>query len=194
MADERIISPVRDFMSRSFSGKMFGDEEDISQVTLVPDRRVGATGAEFAEVERYVSQMTVLMNELLDGLAVVRKSRGQIETLMAAFPDAEDLQEAGTRAIKRLTAWEENVVQVEFETYEDEDNLPGKLVKHSRHLLDVIDDAGPPVGAGALERLGDLEGEWAELLSELAEIENSDIKTVNDWALENTVPHVSTRG
>jgi hypothetical protein len=44
-------------------------------------------------------------------------------------------------------------LQIEFETYEDEDNLPGKLVKRVRHLLDVIDDAGPPVAAGTLERL-----------------------------------------
>jgi photosystem II stability/assembly factor-like uncharacterized protein len=171
-----------------------GDEEDTTEVTLVPDRRVEASEAEFAEVERHVSEMTTLMNELLDGLAAVRRSRGQIEALLAAFPEAEGLRTAGESAIERLTAWEEDVVQVEFETYEDEDNLPGKLVKHSRHLLDVIDDAGPPVAAGALERLEDLQAEWAELLTELVEIETSDIKAVNDWALENTVPHVSTRG
>ncbi len=56
------------------------------------------------------------------------------------------------QTVERLSAWEGKVVQIEFETYED--NLPGKLVKQVRHLLDVIDDAGPPVAAGALERLG----------------------------------------
>ena len=102
-------------------------------------------------------------------------------------------EEAGESAIERLTAWEQKVVQVEFETYEDEDNLPGKLVKHTRHLLDVIDHAGPPIAAGALERLADLEAEWAQLEAELAAIEASDITAVNNWAWENAVPHVSTR-
>ena len=80
--------------------------------------------AEFAEVDRYVSEMTTLMNELLDGLAAIRRSREQIEALLATDPDAEALHEAGDSAIERLTAWEHKVVQVDYETYEDEDNLP----------------------------------------------------------------------
>ena len=92
---------------------MIGDVEDTTEITLVADRRVEATAAEFAEVDRYVSEMTTLMNELLDGLASIRGSREQIEALLAAYPDAEALQEAGKSAIERLTAREHKVVQVE---------------------------------------------------------------------------------
>ena len=133
------------------------------------------------------------MNELLDGLAAIRTSRNQIEALLARHPDVEALHEAGKSAVDRLTSWERKVVQVDYETYEDEDSLPPRLLKNVRHLLDVIDDAGPPVAAGALERLEDLEAEWAVLESELAEIEASDIAAVNTWAQERAVPHVSTR-
>ena len=172
---------------------MIGDVEDTVELTLVADRRVAASTAEFAEVDRYVSEMTGLLNELLDGLAAIRTSRAQIEALLARHPEAEALHEAGESAIERLTAWEHTVVQVEYETYEDEDNLPPKLLKNVRHLLDVIDDGGPPVAAGALARLADLKTEWATLTSELAEIEASDIAAVNTWARESAVPHVSTR-
>ncbi len=170
---------------------MIGDVEDTVELTLVPDRRVGASAAEFAEVDRYVSEMTTLMNELLGGLTAIRSSRDQIEELLTAYPDAEALHEAGESAIERLTTWERKVVQVEYETYEDEDNLPPRLLKNVRHLLDVIDDGGPPVAAGALTRLGDLKTEWAALESELAEIEATDITAVNTWARESSVPHVS---
>ena len=135
--------------------------------------------------------MTALMNELLDGLAAVRKSRTQIEALMSDYPDADSLQQSGGSAVERLTAWEQKVLQVEFETYEDEDNLPGKLVKQVRHLLDVIDDAGPPVATGANERLGDLKAEWTDLQAELREVSASDIVAVNNWAAANTIPHIS---
>lgn len=50
-------------------------------------------------------------------------------------------------------------------TYED--SLPGKLVRQLRHLLDVIDSAGLPLTAGALERLEDLNTDWADLQAEL---------------------------
>jgi hypothetical protein len=172
---------------------MIGDFEDIVELSLVTDRRVEASAAEFAEVDRYVTEMTTLMNELLDGLASIRGSRDQIEALLSRHPDAEALHEAGKSAIERLSAWERIVTQVDYETYEDEDNLPPRLLKNVRHLLDVIDDAGPPVAAGALERLADLKAEWAALESELAEIEASDIAAVNTWARESAVPHVSTQ-
>ena len=168
-----------------------GDSEDTMAFTLAPDRRVDATAADFAAVETRVGEMTGIMNELLDGLAAIRKTRSQLEDLLANHPDVGDLQQAGESAIERLTAWEEKVVQVNFETYEDEDNLPGKLVKHTRHLLDVIDDAGPPIASGALERLGDLQAEWSVLKAELEQITDSDVTAVNRWAGGNSVPHVT---
>ncbi len=168
-----------------------GDAEDTATLTVVADRRVEAGSSDFAEVENRIVEMTALMNELLDGLAAIRKSRAQIEALLADFPDAEPLQRSGAGAIARLSTWETNALQVEFETYEDEDNLPGKLVKQLRHLLDVIDDAGPPLAAGALERLEDLKKEWAGLQAELREISASDIAAVNAWARTNAVKHVT---
>lgn len=167
-----------------------GDAEETVTLTLVADRRVEASSSDFAEVEERIAEMTALMNELLDGIAAIRKSRGQIETLMADFPAAESLQQSGKSAVERVTAWERKVLQVEFETYEDEDSLPGQLVKQVRHLLDVIDDAGPPIAAGALERLGDLKAEWADLQVELGDIAATDIAAINDWARSNRVPHI----
>jgi len=179
-------------MPGSYTARVsIGDAEASADLTLMPDRRVEASAGEFAAVEQRIVEMTSLMNEALDGLAAIRKSRAQVEALMAEYPDAGSLQQVGSSAVERLSEWERKVLQVEFETYEDEDNLPGKLVKHVRHLLDVIDDAGPPVAAGALERLGDLQGEWSQLRTELEAINASDVAAVNSWARSNDVPHVS---
>jgi photosystem II stability/assembly factor-like uncharacterized protein len=172
---------------------MIGDLEETVEITLMPDRRVEASDAEFAEVDRYVLEMTALMNELLDSLAAIRTSRAQIEALLARYPDAEELQAAAESAVERLNTWERKVVQVDYETYEDEDSLPPRLLKNVRHLLDVIDNAGPPVATGALERLDDLKSEWGTLAAELAAIEASEITAVNTWASENTVPYVSVK-
>ncbi len=167
-----------------------GDHEERTMVTLVPDRRTEANMADFEEVEVKVREATGLMNELLDGLAAIRRTRAQIESLLADHPDSERLRESGASAIDRLTEWEAKVLQVEYETYEDEDSLPPRLVKHVRHVLDVIDDAGPPLAAGAKQRLSDLEADWSELEEELRAIEASDVTAVNDWAREEAVPHV----
>jgi len=168
-----------------------GDAEDTASFTVVTDRRVEASSSELAELEDRIDEMTLLMNELLDGLAAIRKSRSQILALMTDYPDAAALQQSGESAVARLTDWERKVLQVDFETYEDEDNLPGMLVKQTRHLLDVIDDAGPPVAAGAQERLRDLKAEWVGLQAELGEISASDVAAVNNWASTNSISHVA---
>ena len=179
-------------MPGSYRAKVtIGGAEATAELTLVADRRVTATELEFSAVERRILEMTDLMNGLLDGLGAIRKSRSQLEELLADHSGDIELQQLGKRAIDRLTEWEAKVVQVEFETYEDEDNLPGKLVKQVRHLLDVIDDVGPPVAAGALQRLRDLQAAWAALQGELGEITESDLATINRWARSNGVSHVT---
>ena len=168
-----------------------GDATETIELTLKADRRVDARPAQFDRVEANVTGLTQLINNLIDAVANIRRSRSEIERMLDDHPDAAALQEAGKRAVERLNGLERRIYQVEFETYEDEDNLPGKLIKQTRHLLDVIDDAGPPVAAGALERLQDLQAEWAAVAEELDSLGESDIAAVNQWARDNAVPHIS---
>jgi hypothetical protein len=168
-----------------------GDFEDTAELTLVADRRVEASAADFELVESKILEVTKLINELIDGVGAIRKSRAEIEALMMDHESVASLQETGARAVERLGTWEKEVYQVEYETGEDEDNLPGKMISQVRHLLYVVDDAGPPVAVGALERLADLEAEWDALRAELDAIASTDIAAINQWARENTVPHIS---
>jgi photosystem II stability/assembly factor-like uncharacterized protein len=169
-----------------------GDASASTPLVLVPDRRIEASASDFVKVELRINETTALINEQLAELEAIRKTRSQVEGLMQDYPDAKALQTSGGRAVERLSAWERKVYQVDYETYEDEDNLPGKIISQTRHLLAVIDSSGPPVAAGADERLRDLQGEWAALQSELQQIYATDIRLVNDWAAERRVPHVTT--
>jgi photosystem II stability/assembly factor-like uncharacterized protein len=170
-----------------------GDAEASAELVLVPDPRVVATPEEFATLGAHIETATAIVNELLHGVEDIRKARSQVQALIEDYPDAEPLQAAGASAVERLTSWERKAYQVEFETYEDEDNLPPRLIKQTRHLLKVLDSAGPPVAAGAEERLRDLQDEWAALKNELQAIYSSDVAAVNRWAAERQAPHVSTQ-
>ncbi len=72
--------------------------------------------------------------------------------------------------------------------------MPPMLDVHIRHVLDVMDGAGAPVSAGSLQRLEDLKVQWSERKLELDAINASDIATVNAWAQNNGVVHVSPPG
>jgi hypothetical protein len=169
-----------------------GDAESDANLTLLPDPREEASDDDYRFLAEKRRESTKLLNELLDSLAVARKARSQIETLLADFPNAEDLQSMGELAVSRLTEWENKVTQTKYGAYEDEDSMPPMLDVHIRHVLDVIDRAGAPVSAGSLERLSDLDYLWEDRKSELRAISNSDIVAVNEWARDNGVDHVTS--
>jgi photosystem II stability/assembly factor-like uncharacterized protein len=171
-----------------------GDVESTADLTLLPDPRNDATPDEYALLAGKLGEVTDLLNELLEDLEAARKARGQVEALLEEHGDATELRAPGESAVRRLTDWENQVTQTQYGTYEDEDSMPPMLDVHFRHLLDVMNRAGAPVSAGSLQRLEDLEVEWSERKAELDAINASDIASVNAWAQNNGVAHVSTPG
>ena len=171
-----------------------GDAETMADLTLLPDPRNEATPADYTFLADRLQEVTHLLNELLDRLQAVRKARGQIKALLEDYPEASELRAAGESGVQRLADWEDMITQNNYGTYEDEDSMPPMLDVHMRHLLDVMDRAGAPVSAGSLQRLEDLKTEWTERKAELAEINRSDIASVNTWAKNNGIAYVSSPG
>jgi len=171
-----------------------GDAESSANLVLLPDARVEASPEDYEFLAQKRAEATLLMNELLDSLALARKARTQVNGLLADFPDDTDLQELGRSAVERLTTWENKVTQTQYGTYEDEDSMPPMLDVHIRHVLDVIDRAGAPVSEGSLQRLSDLDYEWEDRKSELRDISNSDLTMINDWARQNGILYVTEPG
>ncbi|MDX1406054.1 MAG: hypothetical protein R3192_16040, partial [Woeseiaceae bacterium] len=118
---------------------ILGDAYSEAEFTVLADSRVQATPADYEFLEARLVEVTVLLNDLLDSLADVRRARSQVEALLKEFPDTEGLQAAGVSAVEKLTAWENKVTQTRYGTYEDEDSMPPMLDVHVRHVLDVID-------------------------------------------------------
>jgi len=171
-----------------------GNNKSSADFVLLPDPRSEASPEDYRFVAAKRQESTDLLNELLDSLAAARKSRDEVEALMASFPGDEELRALGESAISRLTAWENTVTQTQYGALEDEDSMPPMLDVHIRHVLDVIDRAGAPVSEGSLQRLSDLDFQWQDRRAELRSIANSDLEAINDWARQNRVLHVSQPG
>ncbi|MEO0575408.1 MAG: glycosyl hydrolase [Pseudomonadota bacterium] len=162
-----------------------------AQLSLTADRRVAASNEDFAAADQRSAELSDMFGQMMTAIDTVRRSRTEIETLLNDNASDDALQQVGVAAVDALTRWEETVYQTEYETYEDEDNLPPRLVKQVRHLLVVIDRSGPPVAAGAEARLGDLRQQWNALQVELDQIYASEVAQINRWAKQNAVPYVS---
>ena len=146
-----------------------------------------------ADIETWVARLNevkAMLNASLHGLEDLRRSRSDIELLMAEFPDDEELQVMGVAANAAIGEWEQKITQLKHQTYEDEDAWETMLAGQLRYLFNVIDRTGPPVTQGAIRRMRDLSAEWSTRRAELNSIANERIRPINEWARANDVTHV----
>ena len=169
-----------------------GDTSQQASFAVHADPRVQASGEEIATHEARVSEVNALLRHVLATLEAARKSRSQIQELMTDYPDAELLHKAGKRAVTAIDGWEDQITQRNHGTLEDEDGWPTMLDGQIHHVLDVMDGSGPPVSAGALERLADLKARWATLEAELERVNREDIEPINTWARDSGIQYVTS--
>ncbi len=170
-----------------------GTSKSVS-FTLKMDPRINATDEEIRFWSARLTELNDLLNEALGSLDKARKAQRQIKALLADYPDEANLQQTGSAAIGQIKAWDGKLIQVLHQTYEDEDAWQTMLVGQLRFLMDVIDETGAPVTAGALLRLDQLKAEWSERQLELQTIKTRYIDVINDWARREGVPYVSPPG
>jgi photosystem II stability/assembly factor-like uncharacterized protein len=168
-----------------------GGTSQQASFSVLADPRVQATPEQVSELGARVQEVNALLRHVLDTLDEARMSRTQIQAMMVEHPEGELLQAAGERAVTAITAWEGQITQANHGTLEDEDGWPTMLDGQILHVLDVLDGSGPPVSAGALERLADLKADWSALQTELQRINREDIEPINQWAKDAGIKHVS---
>jgi hypothetical protein len=168
-----------------------GDETREVSFTLVMDPRITSTAEEISAWTARLDETSFLLEAALNNLGNLRKARKQIKTLMDNYPEDGSLQQSGQSALEAIDAWDHELIQPLHQTYEDEDAWETMLAGQIRYLLEVIDSTGAPVTEGALLRLVDLKSEWAALEKQLDGIRSNHIDPINEWARQNSVPHVS---
>jgi hypothetical protein len=167
-----------------------GETEETVPITLLPDPRNDATTAQYDTLESKIVEGTNLFNEIILTLDKARTARAQVQKLMTSHASSEEFKTHAIATIDQITEWEKLITQVYFQVLEDEDAWPSMLEVQVKHVVDVMDGAGAPVANGALQRLADLQSEWALLKAELAAIKSNHIEPINSWAKTNNIRYV----
>ena len=159
--------------------------------TTSPDPRVQTDPAAMAEWSARLDETSSLLQDMLLRLGELRQARAQVERLQQNHPEAADLQAMARQAIASIDAWDHQIIQPLHETLEDEDAWETMLAGQVRFVLDVIESSGAPVTAGSLDRLRDLQSEWAELKTELQNIVSNNLAPIEQWARDSEVSYVA---
>ena len=153
-----------------------------TEVKVVPNPHIKASISDYKEQQDMLETIASTVKDMHESVNKMRSVKTQLEryaTLLKDNDDATELLDSGKAIIKRITVWEENLIQPKQKTFQDVINFNNKLNAQLINLSGYIDNADPKVTQGAKQRLQDLLRDWQVYKTELDAIVNKEMDTYN---------------
>jgi photosystem II stability/assembly factor-like uncharacterized protein len=143
-----------------------GEHSVEAPIEVRDDPRLDLTPEDFTAQQELLAAVAGAVDGIHRDLNRLRDVRSQAQALAErvepkkAGDDAKGpISEASATLTAAIDAWEESAVQTKQETFQDVINFPNRINNELLSLMSTIDEAGPPVTAGARARWQDLQAE-----------------------------------
>ena len=153
-----------------------------TEVMILPNPTIHATAEDFNEQQAMLVAIENVLNEMHTSVNEMRSAKNQLENYATLLKDTENakvLLAKGKELVKRITSWEENLIQPKQKTFQDVINFNNKLNAQLIQLKMYIDQDDPTVTLGAKERFNDLMKDWNTYKDEKNAIITSEMKSYN---------------
>ena len=158
------------------------------------DPRLSTTQEEFQKQFDFLLKTRDKITQMHEAIAEIRDVRKQFEDLSARLkPDQKDLQEKAGEIVKKLTAVEEELIQVKIKSSQDALNFPIKLNNKLAALNSVVDGSDYAPTAQSYIVYNNLTTEIDAQLAKLAQIKSNEIPAFNRMFAEKNLPVIVTK-
>jgi photosystem II stability/assembly factor-like uncharacterized protein len=159
---------------RYFAKLKTDKEEKTTTITILPDPRLTATQTEYLQQQQTLAEVDNKIKEIHDDVNQMRAVRSQINELIDLLTDTikyKPVIDSGKDLIKRLTAWEEKLVQPKAQSNDDIINFVNMLSADYIFLKGEMDVNTPAVTGGQQQRLTELNAQWLPIKNEYAALQ-----------------------
>ena len=164
-----------------FTLKM-GDRAVTTEAEILANPLYPGTPADYEQYHALMSKMEgelTLMHQTVNRL---NKTQIQLAALVEALPSGdkyEGVKRDGEALVKKLKAWDEDMVQRRSKAYDDVENYPNRFTANYFFLVNQTESDLPRVNQSSLDRLETLSAEWASLKSRSEEMMAKDLPALN---------------
>jgi len=158
------------------------DLELQTSVVIKPAPDTGTNTADFAMQQQMLEKIEGIVRDIHESVNQMRSARDQLGRYQKLLEDNEKatpLLERAEKLEKRITSWEENLIQAKQKTFQDVINFNNKLNSELLFLKSYIEGIHPKVTAGARERMRDLEADWQTYRAERDAIIQNEMTAFN---------------
>ncbi|HSB26278.1 MAG TPA: hypothetical protein VLE19_00420, partial [Pyrinomonadaceae bacterium] len=105
----------------------------------------------------------------------------QLESLLSSLSEDKysALKKDGEALVKKMKAWDEDMVQRKSKAYDDVENFPNKFTANYLFLINQTESDIPRVNQPSLDRMKELNAHWATLKSRGTELLEKDVPAFN---------------
>ena len=159
-----------------------GPQTQTTEFEILANPLYPTDAATYAE---YNSTMLAMENELATMHRMINslyEKQKQLESLLGSMPAGEKfaaIKKDGEALLKKMKAWDEDMVQRKSKAYDDVENFPNKFTANYLFLINQTESDIPRVNQPSRDRMNELNKQWASLKARGTEIQDRDIPALN---------------
>jgi len=156
--------------------------EQTTSFAVVTQPGGSATPAEFEAHHQLMKSVESGVNEIHNAVNDIRAARKQINDLVELLgtkPEWKAVSDSGKAVVKKITAWEEKLVQPKAQSNDDIINFVNKLSADYIFLKGEMDSNTPTITKGFTEQLAALDAIWQPLKRDHGMLVSKDIAAFN---------------
>ena len=171
----------------------YGKNIKTVPIKILPDPRINATAAEYADQQDLGSKLEAGIKEIHETVLRIRKVRKQINEVVDLLKDNtayKDITDSGKKITAKLQKWEEEIVQNKAQSNDDIINFINKISADYIFVKGEMDVNIPYVTSGQRMQYEKLTADWLKLKSDINGILNKDVAGFNAFCKQRNLDKI----
>ncbi|MBS1487821.1 MAG: glycosyl hydrolase [Bacteroidetes bacterium] len=156
----------------------YGKAESKTDCKILPSPLYNVSPEAYADYNTFMATAEENLNDMHKKVNRILKMRQQLETVLKEFPEGDTyktLKKQGDELVKKMKAWDDDMVQRKAKAYDDADNYENKFTANFLFLINHAEGDIPKVTQPSRDRYQELLLEWNKLNTRALEITDKDI-------------------
>ncbi len=158
-----------------------GDQKLLAEAEILSNPLYPTDAAGYKEYDQMMTGMEKELATMHKMVNSMYEKRMQLESLLATMTDVKYtlLIAEGATLVSKMKAWDEEMIQRKTKVYDDADNFPAKFTANYLFLINQTESEIPRVNQPSIDRMKELNTEWASRKKRGDEILEKDIPAFN---------------
>ncbi len=165
----------------SFTLKM-GTQTASANSNILANPLYPTNAATYKEYDQLMTRMETDLTSMHRMINDLYGKQLQLKSLLASLPadnKFNSVRTKGNALLKKMKAWDEDMVQRKSKAYDDVENFPNKFTANYLFLINQTESDIPRVNQPSLDLLKKLTNKWTGFKTRANEITNKDIPELN---------------